>query len=105
MHCSFKLDFKNAILSILFFLRTSPCFLQHDFLECYDKLLRNSLCKVSNVRMDDNQFLQAVLLAAKGGLGVSSARLLALPIFLATTVGAKKCLERILWFGACRWNL
>ena len=40
--------------------------------------------------MDDNHFLQAVLPAAKGGLGASSARLLALPAFLASAVGAKE---------------
>ena len=45
--------------------------------------------------MDDNQFLQAVLPAAKGGLGVSSARLLALPAFLASAVGAKDALSKI----------
>ena len=39
--------------------------------------------------MDDNQFLQAVLPAANGGLGVSSARLLALRTLLASAVGAK----------------
>ena len=71
---------------LCFFLRTSPCFLQNDFLKRYDKLLRNSLCKVTNVKMDDNKFLQAVLPAAKGGLGVFSARLLALPAFLASAV-------------------
>ena len=65
------------------------------FLERYDKLLRNSLCKVTNVKMDDNQFLQAVLPAAKGGLGVPSARLLALPAFLASAVGAKDALSEI----------
>ena len=80
---------------LLYFLRTSPCFLQNDFLERYDKLLRNSLCKVTNVKMDDNQFLQAVLPAAKGGLGVSSARLLTLPAFLASAVGAKDALSEI----------
>ena len=79
---------------LLYFLRTSPCFLQNYFLERYDKLLRNSLCKVTNVKMDDNQFLQAVLPAAKGGLGVSSARLLALPAFLASA-GAKDALSEI----------
>ena len=42
--------------------------------------------------MDDNQFLQAVLPAAKGGLGVSSARLHALPVFLAAAVGSKDAL-------------
>ena len=86
---------------LLFFLRTSPCFLQNDFLERYDKLLRNLLCKVTNVKMDDNQFLQAVLPAFKGGLGVSSARLLALAAFLASVVGAKYALSKI--FGLSMW--
>ena len=45
--------------------------------------------------MDDNQFLQAVLPAAKGDLGVSSARLLALPAFLASAVRAKDALSEI----------
>ena len=45
--------------------------------------------------MDDNQFLQADLPAAKGGLGVSSARLLALPASLASAVGAKNALREV----------
>ena len=80
---------------LLCFLHTSPCFLQNDFLERYDKLVRISLCKVTNVKMDDNQFLQAVVPAAKGSLGVSSARLLALPAFTASAVGAKDALSKI----------
>ena len=55
----------------------------------------NSLCKVTYVKIDDNQFLQAVLPAALGGLGVSTARLLALPAFLASAVGAKDALSKI----------
>ena len=47
------------------------------------------------MKMDDNQILQAVFPAAKGGLGVSSARLLALPAFLASAVGAKDALSKI----------
>ena len=45
--------------------------------------------------MDDNQFLQAVLSAAKGDLDVSSAHLLALPFFLASAVGAKNASSEI----------
>ena len=45
--------------------------------------------------MDDNQFLQAVLPAAKCGLGVSSARLLSLPALFASAVGAKDALSEI----------
>ena len=47
------------------------------------------------MKMDDNHFLQAFLPAAKGGLGVSSARLLALPAFLASAVEAKDALSEI----------
>ena len=90
---------------LLYFLRTSPCFLQNDFLERYDKLLRNSFCKVTNVKMDDNQLLQAVLPAAKGGLGVSSARLLALPAFLASAVRAKDALSKIFGLEHVELNL
>ena len=45
--------------------------------------------------MKDNHFLQAALLAAKDGLSVFSAILLALPDFLASAVGAKATLCEI----------
>ena len=47
------------------------------------------------MKMDNNQFLQEVLPAAKGGLDVSCARLLDLPAFLASAVGAKDDLSEI----------
>ena len=47
--------------------------------------LGNSLCKVTRV---------SILPAAKGGLDVSSARLLALPPFLASAVGAQATLRQ-----------
>ena len=45
--------------------------------------------------MKDNHFLQAALQAAKDGLSVFSANLLALPDFLASAVGAKATLCEI----------
>ena len=63
-------------------------------MEGYNIILRNSLCKATNGTMNDNQFLQAALPAAKDGLDVSSAPLLALFAFLASAVEAKKCLKR-----------
>ena len=91
-----KLDAHCGIylLKVCFRLPRLLYFLQNDVMERYDKLLRNSLCKVTNVKKDDNQFLQAVLPETKGGLGVSSARLLALPAFLASSVGAKNALSK-----------
>ena len=69
--------------------------MQNEFLERYEKLLKNSLCQVTNVKTDDNLFLQGVLTAAKGGLGVSSGRVHALPAFLASALGAKNALSEI----------
>ena len=69
--------------------------MQNGFLERYEKLRRNSLCKVTNVKLGDKQCLQAVLPAAKGGSGVSSARLLALPVFLASALGVKNALREV----------
>ena len=69
--------------------------MQNEFLERYEKLPRNSLSKVTNVKTDDNQFLQGVLRAAKGGLGVSSGHVHALPAFLASALGAKNALSEI----------
>ena len=81
---------------LLYFLRTGPCFLQNDYLQRYDNLLSISLCKITDVKMDDKQFLQLVLPAAKDGLGVSSVRVHSLPAFLASAVGAKYALSKIL---------
>ena len=80
---------------LLYFFADEPLFLHNDFIDLYEKLLKISLYKVTNVKMDDNQFLHVVLLAAKSRLGVSSARLLALSAFLASAVGAKKALSKI----------
>ena len=62
------------------------------FFRKIDRILRNSLCKVTNVTLNDSHFLQAVLPVAKGSLGVSSARLIALTACLASTVGSKAVL-------------
>ena len=55
----------------------------------HNRISRTSLRNVTNVKMNDSQFLQAFLTAAKDGWVVSSTRLLALPAFLASAVGAK----------------
>ena len=41
---------------LLYFLRKSTCFLEKHFLERYDKLKRNYLCKATKVRKNENQF-------------------------------------------------
>ena len=64
-------------------------------MEHYDKITKKFVVQGHEYENGKNQFLPAVLPAAKGGLGVSSARLLALPAFLFSSVGAKNALSVI----------
>ena len=79
----------------LYFLRTSTCFHHPALLEKYDKTLRDGLSKVCNVNFDNFSSTQLALPAEIGGLGVSSASLLALPGFLASVFGASDFLTTI----------
>ena len=57
--------------------------------------MRDELSKVCNVNFDDISSTQLALPAEMGGLGVSSASLLALPAFLASAFGASDFLTMI----------
>ena len=78
-----------SLPKLLYFLRTSTCFNHQAPLEKYDKTVRDGLSKVCNVNFDDISCTQVTLPAEMGGLGVSSASLLALPAFLASAFGAR----------------
>ena len=64
-------------------------------MEKYDKTVRDGLSKVCNVNFDDISGTQLSPSAEMGGLGVSSASLLALPAFLASAFGASDFLTTI----------
>ena len=64
-------------------------------LEKYDETVRDGLSKVCNVNFDVISSTQLVLPAEMGGLGVSSASLLALPASLASAFGASDFLTTI----------
>ena len=64
-------------------------------MEKYDKTVSDGLSKVCNVNFDDISRTQVALPAEMGGLGVSSASLLALPAFLASAFGASDFLTVI----------
>ena len=84
-----------SLPKLLYFLRTSTCFNHPALLEKYDKTVRDGLSKVCNVNFDDISSTQLALPAEMGGLGVSSASLLALPAFLASAFGASDFLTMI----------
>ena len=80
---------------LLYFLRTSTCFNHPALLENCDKTVRYGLSKVCNVNFDVISSTQLALPAEMGGLGVSSASLLALPTFLSSAFGASDFLTTI----------
>ena len=84
-----------SLPKLLYFLRTSTCFNHPALLEKYDKTVRDGLSKVCNVSVDDISSTQLALPAEMGGLGVSSASLLAFPAFLASAFGASDFLTMI----------
>ena len=86
-----------SLPKLLYFLRTSTSFNHPALLEKYDKTVRDRLSDVCNVSSDDVSRIQLALAAEMGGLGVSSASLLALPAFLASAFGASDFLTTIFW--------
>ena len=80
---------------LLYFLRTSKSFNHPLFSEKYDKTVLDGLSKVCNVNFDDISSTQLALPAEMGGLGVSSASLIALHAFLALAFGASDFLTTI----------
>ena len=84
-----------SLPKLLYFLRTCTCFNHPALLEKYDKTVRDGLSKVCNVNFDDISSTQLDLPAEMGGLGVSSASLLAFPAFLASAFGASDFLTTI----------
>ena len=84
-----------SLPKLLYFLRTSTCFIHPALLAKYDKTVHDGLSKVCNVNFDDISSTQLALPAEMGDLGVSSASLLALPAFLASGFGASDFLTTI----------
>ena len=84
-----------SLPKLLYVLRTSTCFSHRALLEKNDKTVRDGLSKVCNVNFDDILSTQLALPAEMGGLGVSSASLLAIPAFLASAFGASDFLTTI----------
>ena len=91
----FMLENCFSLPKLLYFLRTTTCFNNPALLEKYDKTLRDGLTNVCNVNFDDVSSTQLALAAEMGGLGVSSASLLALSAFLASASGASDFITTI----------
>ena len=76
-------------------LRASPCN-GHEALTQFDNLLRVALCKICNVSLSDDQWLQASLPVKSGRLGLRRVASLAPSAFIASAVGTRDLQNQIL---------
>ena len=91
---------KNSLSSpkLMYNLRTAPCS-EHPGLEAFDALLRVALVRVTNVAIDDFQWVQASLPVRDGGLGIRSVALLAPSAFLASAAATRDLQYQLLPAG------
>jgi hypothetical protein len=80
-------------------LRAAPCD-NHATLPTFDNLLRSALSNLCNVFLTDDQWIQASLPARSGGLGIRRVTSLAMPAFLASSVGTRQLQDQILQANA-----
>ena len=88
---------KNSLSmpKLLYLLRTSECS-GNVLLSKFDDTLRTGLCKLLNVELGDDQWLQASLPLRNGGLGIRSAKMLAPSAFLASAASTLSLQQSIL---------
>ena len=80
---------------LLYFFRTSTCFIHPALLKKYDKTVGDGLSKVCNVILDDILKTQLALPIKTRDLGVSSALLFVLPALMASAFGNSDFLTTI----------
>jgi len=72
-----------AVPKLLYMLRKSSCS-ANPLLADFDKIIRTGLCTILNVDLNEDQWLQASLPVADGGLGIRSAQMLTFSVFLVS---------------------
>ena len=78
-----------AIPKMVYFFRTSPCFLNSEILKMYDEVIKSALTNILNLQLiDDRTWEQCTLPVKYGGLGIRSAEEVALPAYLSSVRGS-----------------
>jgi hypothetical protein len=84
-----------SALSMLHTLRASACY-NHILLSEFYNLFRSALCKICNITLSDNQWIQASLPVRAGGLEIRRVTSLAQSAFLASAVATRELQDQIL---------
>ena len=85
-----------AIPKVTYYLRSSPCFLVPSILEDFDQVLKTGVIEILNVSLSEMAYNQVILPISKGGLGLRSAKEIAISGYLSSvcaTISAVNLLQ------------
>ena len=86
-----------AIPKVTYFFRTGPCFMKPEILEEYDQVIKEALTNILNMSfINESVWNQCTLPVKEGGLGVRSAKDLALPAYLSSRTASFQTASSIL---------
>ena len=97
-----------AIPKVTYYLRSAPCFLVPSILEDFDQVLKTGVIEILNVSLSEMAYNQVTLPISKGGLGLRSAKEIAISGYLSSvcaTISAVNLLqpENSSYVEDCYW--
>ena len=85
-----------SLPKLQYILRASPAYRQEEPLSKFDETLVSALSSVTNVRLEGDSLVQAVLPVSQGGLGIRMSKDIALPAFISSLHSVRFLTEAIL---------
>lgn len=85
-----------AIPKLNYLIRSSPAWIHSVFINRFDSIIRSTLEKILNIKMDNKIWIQASLPTSRGGLGIRQLKDIALPAFLSSSFGTVNLVSQIL---------
>ena len=85
-----------SLPKLLYLLRSSLAYKCTTALQDFDETMRRTLCKIVNIELPEDSWVQATLPIAMGGIGLRCATHVALPAFLASTASSSRLVRTLL---------
>lgn len=95
-YCLLKTCF--GIPKLTYLIRTTPAWKFKNFIATFDNEIKNTLESILNIHLTDQQWTQASLSIAFGGIGIRKPEDICLPAFLSSTFGVEGLVSRIIHF-------
>ena len=92
----FLLSHCFGIPKLIYFLRSSPCFMSPDILEEFDTVIKDSVVDILNISLSEFSYEQLTLPITKGGMGLRLAKELAISGYLSSVCATENAVISLL---------